>query len=82
MTELGEWSPTGWWRVIEPDGSLWCETSNEQEARESMRPGDRLDRHERITFERWTNQYVKPGGHRLSCPARLRDVPCECGAES
>ena len=36
--------PGRWWRVIEPDGSLWCETSSEKEARDSMRPGDRLER--------------------------------------
>ena len=36
--------PGRWWRVIAPDGSLWCETSSEDEAREEMRPGDRLER--------------------------------------
>lgn len=37
------WQPGRWWRVMR-DGQLWCETSNEQEARESMRAGDRLER--------------------------------------
>jgi hypothetical protein len=36
------WIPGRWWRVVAPDGSVWCETSDEAEARESMRPGDRL----------------------------------------
>lgn len=36
------WMMGRWWRVVAPDGSLWCETSNEQEARRSMREGDRL----------------------------------------
>lgn len=37
-----EWEPGRWWRVVAPDGSVWCETSDEAEARESMRPGDLL----------------------------------------
>lgn len=36
------WMMGRWWRVVDPDGSLWCETSNEQEARSFMREGDRL----------------------------------------
>ncbi len=80
--DLGEWTATGWWRVIAPDGSLWCETSNEQEARASMRPGDALEQNEEIRFSRWQQRYVQPGGHKLSCPARQRDVSCTCGLES
>ena len=38
------WEPGRWWRVTAPDGSLWCETSNEREARDSVRPGDTLSR--------------------------------------
>lgn len=37
-----EWEPFVWWRVLAADGSLWCETSDEREARESMRPGHTL----------------------------------------
>jgi hypothetical protein len=37
-----EWEPVRWWRVIAPDGSTWCETSDETEARDAMRPGDVL----------------------------------------
>ena len=37
-----EMVPGRWWVVIAPDGKHWCETSVEEEARESMRPGDRL----------------------------------------
>ena len=40
-----------WWRVIAPDGSLWCETSDEEEAREAVRAGDTLQRLWRL--ERW-----------------------------
>ena len=36
--------PGRWWRVLAADGSLWCETSEEYEARESLRPGDLLQR--------------------------------------
>lgn len=93
MTELGEWQPDGWWRVLGPDGELWCETSDEKEARDSMRPGDSLEQHEKIVFARWQQRYVKPPSlamspnagmtsrHVFSCPARQRDVPCTCGAK-
>jgi len=40
----GDWVATRWWRVIDPDGKLWCETSDEKEARDRMRPGDTLQR--------------------------------------
>ena len=36
--------PGKWWRVMGPDSHLWAETSSEREARERMRPGDRLYR--------------------------------------
>lgn len=39
-----DWEPGRWWRVTEPDGRLWCETSVEREAREALRPGDCLER--------------------------------------
>lgn len=42
---VGEWKPGGWWKVLGPDGKLWCETSNQAEAIEFMRPGDVLYRH-------------------------------------
>jgi hypothetical protein len=48
-----EWEPTGWWKVVAPDGSTWCETSDEAEARASMRPGDRLRRLWSATVEEW-----------------------------
>ena len=35
----GEWFPTRWWRVILKDGSLYCETSSEAEAREDVPKG-------------------------------------------
>lgn len=39
-----EWQPGTWWSVLDPDGKLWCSTSDESEARERMRPGDTLYR--------------------------------------
>lgn len=36
--------PGRWWRVLGPEGELWCETSDEAEARGNVRPGDRLER--------------------------------------
>lgn len=40
VEECADWEASCWWRVTAPDGSLWCETSNEQEARSRMREGD------------------------------------------
>jgi hypothetical protein len=34
------WVPTRWWRSVEPDGSLWGESSDEEEVREMA-----LERH-------------------------------------
>jgi len=36
------WTPTRWWRVVQRDGSVWCETSDEGEARLAMHAGDKL----------------------------------------
>lgn len=35
----GEWFPTRWWRVVLADGTVWCETSDEDEAREEVPKG-------------------------------------------
>lgn len=32
-----ETEPTRWWRVLDVDGSIWCETSDEDEARDELR---------------------------------------------
>jgi hypothetical protein len=50
---MSDWQPDGWWRVIDANGKLWSESSNEQENRERMRPGDTLQRHECYTQQRW-----------------------------
>jgi len=53
----GPYEPTGWWRALLPDGSLWCESSDEQEVREraSRRVGTVVQRHMRRVDERWEN---------------------------
>lgn len=38
------YEPTKWWKVVDSDGNLWCETSSEKEAKDNMRPGDFLYR--------------------------------------
>lgn len=38
----GNWVATGWWLVVAPDGSIWCETSDQSEAMERKREGDKL----------------------------------------
>lgn len=60
MTLRPGWKPTGWWRVIAPDGSLWCESSDEEENRRVMRPGDKLQRHIRKIEEKWVDAPAKP----------------------
>lgn len=47
--------PGRWWRVLTPTGALWCETSDEREARDSMRPGDTLQRQFVRTEKEWRN---------------------------
>lgn len=53
QTVMTLWRATGWWQVIAPDGSLWRETSDEAEARGSMRDGDRLYQQWRRTETEW-----------------------------
>lgn len=50
------WEPGRWWRVVAPDGQLWCETSDEAEARGSVRPGDTLERLWRCVEEQWRQE--------------------------
>jgi hypothetical protein len=47
------WEPTRWWRVVDADGSLWCETSDESEARDAIRPGDKLQRLWAVAQQEW-----------------------------
>ncbi|MGW4370273.1 hypothetical protein ACWEKT_31970 [Nocardia takedensis] len=52
VLEQGDWEPTRWYTVLGPDGRLWRECSDRDEAVEAMRPGDRLLRTwQRIRFE-------------------------------
>jgi len=54
VRELDEgYEPGRWWKVVAPDGSLWCGTSDEKEARARMRPGDELWRQWRRIQEEW-----------------------------
>jgi hypothetical protein len=55
-TGLDEFEPTGWWRVLEPDGKLWRESSYKKECTESMRPGDRLQRMYEKTDYEWRDE--------------------------
>lgn len=57
-----EWKPTRWWRVTAPDGSIWAESSDEQECRELKRPGDTLARLEQRTEQRWVEVEVTAHG--------------------
>lgn len=49
----GNFKATRWWRIIDSNGELWCETSSQQEAEDSVRPGDTLQRLYERTEQRW-----------------------------
>lgn len=70
------WEPGRWWSVIGPDGKLWCGTSDEDEARRAVRPGDCLRRQEVRTEERWvdveTGEDQRPGVLRRSLLQSVR----------
>lgn len=55
------WERGRWWRVLGPDDDLWCETSDREEAEESMRPGDRLQRQWRREEDEWRDVEVSDG---------------------
>lgn len=48
MTDLDvvmtDWAPGRWYQVIAPDGALWVETSDREEAISAVRPGDTIRR--------------------------------------
>lgn len=46
---------TNWWRVVAPDGSVWWGICDEQEARDHVREGDRLQR----LYERVDNNWFE-----------------------
>ena len=43
-SDPAEWKADRWWRAVGPDGSVWCESSNEAEVRERARPDDTIQR--------------------------------------
>lgn len=40
----GDWEPGVWYTVLDPDGGLWCETSDRQDAVNRTRSGDTMYR--------------------------------------
>lgn len=50
---MSEWEKGRWFNVVDSDGNLWCGTSDEEEARNSMRPGDTLYQQWRKTEFEW-----------------------------
>jgi len=55
--------PGRWWRVLAPDGSVWCETSDAAEAVASCRPGDQLQRQYRYEEQEWRPVKDWKGNH-------------------
>ncbi|WP_280411340.1 hypothetical protein [Nocardia asiatica] len=51
---MSDWTPTKWFRIRQPDGSLWMETSDEEEARRmANETGRPLERHWQKVEEEW-----------------------------
>lgn len=47
------WEPTKWWRSVEPDGSRWGESSNEEEVRRMAKPGQTIQQLWRGVSAEW-----------------------------
>jgi hypothetical protein len=55
---MSGWEPGRWWRVVAPDGSVWSETSDKNEAIEDMRPGDQLQNLWQRSEQEWRETTV------------------------
>ena len=51
----GTWSEGRYWRIVADDGHTRLESSVEQEARDMMEPGDRLEREWVRKQHKWTD---------------------------
>ncbi|MCD6056547.1 MAG: hypothetical protein K0R44_19 [Thermomicrobiales bacterium] len=49
---MPDWKRGRWFRVLAPDGSLWCETSDGREAVTRMRSGDML-------YKEWRREEIE-----------------------
>ncbi len=55
MSDTG-WQPGRWWRAVLDDGTLWCETTDEEEVREAAAEAPRPVTVQRLVVrvqERW-----------------------------
>lgn len=65
---MSDFEPTGWWRSLLSDGSLWGESSDEDEIRRMARsaPKDKrpvtIQRHMRRVEERWEDAATQASG--------------------
>lgn len=85
--KIENYSPTGWWRVVGPDGELWAESSDEVEIRQRIRPGDIIQRHMRHVKERWETvvscRLCRDTGRWNECPqdcdgSHIKDLVWVC----
>ena len=54
---MANWKPGRWYRIVRPDGTLWMETSNREEAMsESLAPGYTLQRLWSNIEEEWRDE--------------------------
>jgi len=53
MIADGNWHPTRWYRAIDEDGNLWCESSDLKEVKRLARPTDRIERLYARTDQEW-----------------------------
>ena len=57
------WKPGRWYRILDPDGGLWMETSDAEEAREASRQtGWPLEREWRCELSEWRAEPAEAGG--------------------
>jgi hypothetical protein len=56
---MSEMEPGRWWRVIDADGKLWCETSDGEKARRLRRLAKQpasLERLYTVTLSEWRDE--------------------------
>lgn len=53
VSRFEDYRPTGWWRAIDSEGKLWCESSDKAEVLARARPTDIVQYQVRAVSEKW-----------------------------
>lgn len=59
MTEIDEFEPTGWWRLLDSAGNIKCESSDRKEIRAFWEAGDKIQRLYEKTQAEWRDEVVR-----------------------